>query len=329
MDLDEKGYILLSNVLKEKEIEFGLSCLEDGVVDYTIMKQFIDQVFFKEIQKRVAELPDPIYVKYRFSNNNNSTDASTFHGDIYNHTRSELLPIYSCLCYFDNAKLEVIPGSHKYNNNGWSISSYNKKKILNVNRGDILIFHSNMHHRGIQFNTQKNRRLLQVFEVFPDKSTYNEHSSKLVIVQTSNNIAVKNVISPLMYQAAKIPFIIDTITFFHYILMYNDVHYKMGMMDLEPWNKKDYYITYETTRRVYMDELKKDELNINVICDRNAKTIQPSRFYLYCYIVYWIVSFIVLYLLVKLWNRKIAPNQKNKFQSKRLSKRKYKYKYVY
>ena len=29
-----------------------------------------------------------------------------------------------------------------------------------------------MHHRGINYNQTENRRLLQVFEVFPDKETY-------------------------------------------------------------------------------------------------------------------------------------------------------------
>mgnify|MGYP000129361887 CR=1 FL=1 len=34
---------------------------------------------------------------------------------------------YTCLCYFDDAQLEIIPGSHKFNNIGSSIESYNKK----------------------------------------------------------------------------------------------------------------------------------------------------------------------------------------------------------
>jgi len=299
--MDEEGYVLLTNVLSEHDIQVGLSCLHGDKVDYSRMKQFIDEIFLKRIQSNVHEITEPSYVKFRFSNNNNSTDASTFHGDVYNHTKSELLPIYTCLCYFDDAQLEVIPGSHKYNNNDWSIRTYHKKKLLHVNKGDILVFHANMHHRGVRFNQTENRRLLQVFEVFPDKRTYDEHSSKVVIVQTSNHVLIKNVVNPLMYQLSKFPSIIDTLTWFHYILMYNDMNYKIGMMDIEPWKKRDHYITYEPGRRVYMENVNYDDLNINVLCDKEIKTVPTNRFYLYIYILYWIVSIILIYVVVKLW----------------------------
>jgi len=50
--------------------------------------------------------------------------------------------------------------------------SYQKKKILTIHRRDILIFHATLHHRGINYNKHEHRRLLQVFEIFPDKSIY-------------------------------------------------------------------------------------------------------------------------------------------------------------
>ncbi len=310
--MDEEGYVLLTNVLSEHDIQVGLSCLHGDKVDYSRMKQFIDEIFLKRIQSNVHEITEPSYVKFRFSNNNNSTDASTFHGDVYNHTKSELLPIYTCLCYFDDAQLEVIPGSHKYNNNDWSIRTYHKKKLLHVNKGDILVFHANMHHRGVRFNQTENRRLLQVFEVFPDKRTYDEHSSKVVIVQTSNHVLIKNVVNPLMYQLSKFPSIIDTLTWFHYILMYNDMNYKIGMMDIEPWKKRDHYITYEPGRRVYMENVNYDDLNINVLCDKEIKTVPTNRFYLYIYILYWIVSIILIYVVVKLWKGMNVKKTKTK-----------------
>lgn len=147
-------------------------------------------------------------MKFRFSNNNNSTDASTFHGDVYNYNGTELLPVYTGLCYFDNSQIEVIPGSHKYHNKGWSIPMFNKRKVLNLTTGNILVFHANLHHRGVHFNEHPNCSLLKVFEIFPDQATYDEHASKLVIVQTSSSTLVKNVINPVMYQASKIPVLI-------------------------------------------------------------------------------------------------------------------------
>lgn len=166
------------NVLTKSQINFALSCVQsDNLVNYHIMKQFIDNCFFPTIQQSTTIIKNPKYVKFRFSNNNNSTDASTFHSDIYNHTNSEILPIYTCLCYFDDSQLEVIPGSHIKSNNITitSLQSYSNKVIINVNRGDILIFHANLHHRGVNFGSSRNRRLLQVFEVFPDENIYIIH----------------------------------------------------------------------------------------------------------------------------------------------------------
>jgi hypothetical protein len=301
-DINNDGYVLLRNVLTDDDLGYGLSCMQnDNKVNYSTMKQFIDTKFFPAIQGNVGFITEPNYVKFRFSNNNNSTDASTFHGDIYNHANTELLPIYTCLCYFDDAKLEVIPGSHKYNNSGWSIDSFNKRKVLDVQRGDILVFHSNMHHRGVNYNKVGDRRLLQVFEVFPDKNTYNEHASKLVIVETSKSLLFQNIMNPVMYWLSKFPSVIDCATFCHYILMYNDLHYKMVYMDIAPWDKTDKYVSYEPGRRVVMEDLVNnnqfEDLNVNILCDKNVYSRSYSNFYLYIYILYWIVSLAALYAI--------------------------------
>jgi hypothetical protein len=297
------GYILLPNILSNDEINFGLSSIQNNnIVDYSILKQFIDKIFFHKIKKNSKVISDPYYVKFRFSNNNNSTDASTFHGDIYNNSDSELLPIYTCLCYFDDAQLEIIPGSHKYNNNGWSIENYNKKKILNVHRGDILIFHANLHHRGINYNKVGNRRLLQVFEVFPNKETYIKHHSKLFVVQSSESFIVKNLLNPILYQISKYPKIIDYITLIHYILMYNDLHYKIALIDISPYEKKNNYISYEPGRRVYFDNLinKKEDLNVNIVCDKKINSITYGNYYMYIYILYLFISLIIVYIVTKI-----------------------------
>jgi Phytanoyl-CoA dioxygenase (PhyH) len=301
-DIKQDGYILIQNVLTEEELNYGLSCIQDNKVDYSIIKHFIDDIFLPKIQETSSVITDPTYVKFRLSNNNNSTDASTFHGDIYNNTNSEHLPIYTCLCYFDSAQLEIIPGSHKYNNSGWSLESYNKKQTITVKRGDILIFHSNIHHRGINYNKTGNRRLLQVFDVFPDKETYNEHASKLIIVQSSESVLMKQVIGPILYELSKYPTVIDNITMLHYILMYNDLHYKMALMDIAPYDKIGKYVSYEPgRRRKFEDLMDKEDLNINIMCDNNVKSVSYSNYYLYFYIVYWILSFILLYIIAKIW----------------------------
>ena len=300
-DIINEGYMLLSNILSDNELENGISCIEDRKVDYSRMKHFIDNVFFEKIKENTNFIIDPIYVKFRLSNNNNSNDASTFHGDIYNNTESEILPIYTCLCYFDDAQLEIIPGSHKYNNSGWSVESYNKRRVINIKRGDILIFHSNIHHRGINYNKTENRRLLQVFDVFPDKETYDKHFSKLTIVLSSESFLVKYIIGPLLYKLSNYPTVIDYITMFHYILMYNDLHYKMALIDISPYEKKGKYVSYEPSTRIMFDDLRETEdLNVNIICDKHVNTVSFSNYYLYWFIIYWI-SLIILYIIIKIW----------------------------
>ena len=298
------GYLLLSNQLTNDELNFGLSSIDNNKVDYIKTKQFIDNILFKKIKEKSGIITNPYYVKFRLSNNNNSTDASTFHGDIYNNTNSEILPIYTCLCYFDESQLEIIPGSHKYNNIGWSIENYYKKKIININKGDILIFHSNIHHRGINYNKTKNRRLLQVFDVFPNLETYNKHISKLVIVKSSESPLIKNFINPILLELSKYPLIINNITLIHYILMYNDLHYKIALIDISPYEKNNKYISYEPGRRKIFEELvNKEDLNINILCDNNAYSISYKNYYFYILIIYSLIIIIFLYLIFKILNK--------------------------
>jgi len=308
------GYLLIPNVFTEQELERGC-CIQGDQVDYPRQKEFIDQILLPRLKH--AGMEDPTYVKFRLSNNNNSTDASTFHGDIYNHTSSEIMPIYTALVYFDEAQIQVIPGSHRFHNPGWSISSYQKRKTLTIHRGDLLVFHANLHHRGVKFDRTGDRRLLQVFEIFPDRPTYEAFAPMLMVVKTSNHSLVKHFINPVMYECSKYPALIDFLTFIHYLLMYNNLHYKMSMMDLAPWDKKDKYVTYEPSRCAHMDETHYEDLNINIQCDHSIQTSETSNFYLYAYVLYWIVSGILLYLLYR-WLR---PKQK-RISRKRL----YKYK---
>ena len=51
-DITNNGYILLRKVLTDEQLNSGLSCMKNNnKVDYSIMKQFIDNVFLPTIQK--------------------------------------------------------------------------------------------------------------------------------------------------------------------------------------------------------------------------------------------------------------------------------------
>ena len=296
-DITTDGYVILRNALSEKELEYGLSCMIDKKVEYRILKKFIDTMLFKTVTKNTKFITEPQYVKFRFSNNNNSTDASTFHGDIYNHSELDILPIYTCLCYFDETKMEIIPGSHRKTND-WSIQSYNKKIVLPLQPGDILIFHSNIHHRGINFDKKGDRRLLQVFDVFPDMETYNKHSSKLIIV--TSEIRSKTV-GHVSYIVSKFPALIDTISFFHYNLMFYDLQYKLPIMDIPPSEKKGHYVSYEPGRRVFMNDIEVEDQNVNVICDTTITTMKHSKYYWFLGVLYILFAVIFIFILYTFW----------------------------
>lgn len=293
--LHTNGYIIIPNVISNKNINDVFKSIHNDKVNYYMMKQFIDNIFFKAITSNISIMKEPIYTKFRFSNNNNSTDASTFHGDVYNHSSIHLLPIYTCLCYFDGGDMEIIPGSHLKNTYS-SIELFNKKQVIRLNKGDILVFHANIHHRGIKFNQQKNRRLLQVFDVFPDRNTYNSHIDKLIIVTTSES-NITQIINKILLNVSKNESIINILNFLHYFLMNNDIQYKISFQDLSPNDKYEKYISYEPANRIYYDDIQKEEpLNINIICDKNATQISPSNYYVNVYLFFICIIMSIVYI---------------------------------
>ena len=99
----------------------------------------------------------------------------------------------------------------------------------------MIIFHSNIHHRGINF-TSGNRRLLQIFDVCLNKYDYYENIPKLKIVKTYNCKTVK-LITELIKKIFKNNKN-ETLIFVHYFLVYYDLQYKVGIMsDLSPYDK--------------------------------------------------------------------------------------------
>lgn len=296
-DIHRDGYIILRNALTENDIQSALSCTYDRKVEYQSMKKFIDDIFFPTIKKNQRFITNPQYVKFRYSNNNNSKDASLFHGDIYNHSDIDVLPIYTCLCYFDDTRMEIIPKTH-INSKDLSIQSYFKKIEVPLHRGDILIFHSNIHHRGVNFDKEGDRRLLQVFDVFPDMETYRKHSPKLAIVKPTY---IPKLGSQIIYEISKFPFVIDTMSFFHYNFMYYDLQYKVTMNDISPSDKNGRYISYEPNQRAFLTDVDVTDENINIICDRTIQTMPDSNYYRFVGILHFLLLIAVFYILYKAW----------------------------
>ena len=276
--MDTDGYVLYRNKISLEEQEYALSCIGNKV-DYTQLKQFIDTIFLPKI-----DIKEPIYVKTRFSNNNNSIDASVLHSDVYNYS-DDPMNIYTGLVYFDKADIEIIPGSHLKPNT--SFEQRNRDKIIiSMNPGDVLVFNARLSHRGIHFH-KGNRRLLQVFEIFSRKD-FEKHKNNYITVDT-------NIKSNLLYHVAKYPFIIDFINTIVHWFHYYDLKYIVALMDLPPWEKKGRYITYEPGKRVYYKPGLKDDLNVNVVFEKTP-VVKYSHFYLYL-LLFFIVFFFLLRVL--------------------------------
>ena len=49
----------------------------------------------------------------------------------------------------------------------------------------------------------------------------------------------------------------------------------------------------------YEELTNNEEINLNILCDKNCITTNPSNFYFYIYVLYYIISGIIIYYIVK------------------------------
>jgi hypothetical protein len=283
--LNNNGYIIIKTLSKEEQ-KYGLSCMTHDMVDYTILKSFIDDYFLPKIP-----FSDPIYLKARISNNNNSTDAAVLHSDIYNYTSERTIPMYTALCYFDKAELELVPGSHIMPRKSFSEDNDNRT-VLHLEPGDIVVFNAVISHRGVNFSNGENRRVLQVFELFPTRELHDQNVYKFLTCDTSPK---KRDSKNLLYYVAQVKCLIEIVNFVAYYLSFYDLKYKVVGMDLPPWEKKGRYVSYEPGGRVEYEEGLVDKNNVNVIFN-DSEIVKYSHFYAWImFICFIIIISLILY----------------------------------
>jgi hypothetical protein len=300
--LESEGYILFENPLTSDAKNRALSCIKEirgeEYIDYTQFKKFIDQDFLGFINKQLEW--NSVYEKFRFSNKSNSRDASTFHTDIYNYSNEPYMPIYTCLIYFDNAVLEIIPGSHLRTNKDTTNELYDKRTQLNIKGGSILVFNANMYHRGIFYNSGiHERKLLQVFDVYPNQEIMNHYKHKYLKVNTnsSGNMSVINDLSEI---TSKSKFLNEFVNYLHFWLVRNDIQYKFHTFDNSEGCE---YIGYIPGRLGHIED-KPQPWNINIHLDRNVKIVESSTNYLLIIKLLCIIIVIVYTIVYTIKNRK-------------------------
>lgn len=309
MLLSSEGYVLLRNKIPENDLLFDFTIFDSyqqkTKVDYSKLKYFIDHIYFPRISTFT-----PHYGKFRYSNNTNGKDAAVLHGDTYNHTDENTIPVYTCLLYFDEAEMELIPHTHKkdYVNSKSASELFNSRVKVQMKPGDILIFHSNLHHRGVGYNTIlgsggiKSRRLLQIFDVCFSESDYEKYFEKLTIVMTGNSLLVK--MQNYLGGTTQGPG--EFLSMMNYFLVRHDYQYRSILIDIPQCEKKGRIISYEPGKRsVYKDYCKAsergvssafiDDENINVICDdiaeKNSRPISNFKVYLLMLIIVLVIAY--------------------------------------
>jgi len=300
--LYDNGFLLIKNGLNENELYEMEKSINNELIDYILLKSFIDNIFTKKINEKLNWNIE--YTKFRLSNNNNS-DAASMHRDIicYDNNKN-IYPIFTCLTYLQNTIFEIIPKSH--HNPTYNIYEtfelYNNIKQIKIQRGDIVIFNARLLHRGIFTEKLKNRYLLQVFEVYPNIELYNLYSKKIIHIKGEEKY--KN----FMMNISKIHLIINLINYFSFINSATGYGYNENIMKKLNINKQFTYISSDGFTDILkiipnkLQKINKYILNKNVIY-LNRKYGQIFRYYSfnkqfikYCFVIF-VLIIILLYII--------------------------------
>lgn len=163
--LKENGYYIFKKMIPDKFLQIAKEYIKDDSVNYNrLNKEFIEPHMLSSVGKEIDR--NIINIKYRVSNNNNSTDAASFHRDLHNYSKNKNTRVYTILTYIDGGNMELIPGSNGYPmmNISQAFHFMNKRKSNILEPGDILMFEGTTIHRGIFYKNQKDRRLIQLFD---------------------------------------------------------------------------------------------------------------------------------------------------------------------
>lgn len=299
--LQKDGFLLFKNILDPTD---GYRCFNNNKINYTRIINFIENKMISKLNKIMNWQSD--YVKFRVSDNNNSADASAFHKDVIPQTMQKC-ESYTFLSYLDKTIMEIIPESHNNLNYDYDnlFNLYNKKIRIEINPGDLLLFNSTLLHRGIFTQQLASRKLIQVFEIFPNKKKLNELKDSYI------HVPAKETYSGIMQSLAKFElsaYIMNLIGFFNaasgYGIMNKDnlpnnalflsSEGLRGRLQVIPNTWQDinkYIIKHET---VNLPSELYDEFN--TVCYRNK--------FAFCFVVLFIIIILIIYTLNYLYKKR-------------------------
>ena len=172
--IKDRGYYVFRNMISKEQLEIADKYFYDHKVNYNkLLDLFIKPHMLKKVGTEINK--KLISIKYRASNNNNSSDAGSFHRDLHIKSNEKRVNNHTVLTYLDGGIMQLIPKSNR--NQAIDLLDigdyYNNLVELRLNPGDVLIFEMATIHRGVFYKKQPSRRLIQLFDtVFEEELNY-------------------------------------------------------------------------------------------------------------------------------------------------------------
>lgn len=172
--IKDRGYYVFRNMISKEQLEIANTYFYDHKVNYNkLLDLFIKPHMLKKVGSELDK--NLISIKYRASNNNNSSDAGSFHRDLHIKSNETRVNNHTVLTYLDGGIMQLIPKSNR--NQAIDLLDigdyYNNLVELRLNPGDVLIFEMATIHRGVFYKKQPSRRLIQLFDtVFEEELSH-------------------------------------------------------------------------------------------------------------------------------------------------------------
>ena len=172
--IKEKGYYVFRNMISKTELNIAKKYFYGNQVNYNkLFDKFIKPIMLKKTGKEIDK--NLVNIKYRASNNNNSSDAGAFHRDLHIKSGEKRVSCHTLLTYIDGGVMQLIPTSNRNQNiDLLDINQYfDLREEIEMYPGDVLMFEMATIHRGIFYKKQESRRLIQLFDtVFEEDLDY-------------------------------------------------------------------------------------------------------------------------------------------------------------
>lgn len=298
--LNRNGFIILRNVIDENKTIYARKQI-NSKVNYYKLKPYLDNDVIGNVNKKLNLNLD--YIKYRASNNNNSADAASFHRDLQSYTNKSP-NVFTVLSYLDTSYVELVPYTHR--NISISITkikcTLDKRIILKMNPGDILIFYSTLIHRGIFYKSKnKNRRLIQLFDCvnIEDKDKYREEIMHIPCRNDCSSII--NNLNIMLNKNYIVSEMLNYIASFNNFRGYGYPYYGIKFITND---KKIKYLSTESNKHRLFKGIDKDkflEANVYIMNDNSYKDIHSNKrgaYHFFSFGITFILYFIILILII-------------------------------